>query len=169
MKLCSTLTFSHFPWTEEIFLAIDLVISHSASPSLFFFVLTFTANSFKSNCRLQGAGFNAQQLAIVAVSICLPTGRIIFDCGLVVLVTVVSSWHVFWPNIWKFQGLYEWRDVIARAEDESTGYVLPNKELLEIGMFKKFSSYVLVLIGCRCSKHSTLLQKLSRCLLPQAN
>lgn len=44
---------------------------------------------------LQGAGFNAQQLAIVA-------------------------------------GLCEWRDVVARAEDESTGYILPNKILLEI-------------------------------------
>lgn len=31
------------------------------------------------------------------------------------------------------QGLYEWRDAIARAEDESTGYILPNKTLLEIG------------------------------------
>lgn len=29
-------------------------------------------------------------------------------------------------------GLCEWRDVVARAEDESTGYVLPNKTLLEI-------------------------------------
>jgi exosome complex exonuclease RRP6 len=29
-------------------------------------------------------------------------------------------------------GLCEWRDFIARAEDESTGYVLPNKVLLEI-------------------------------------
>ncbi|XP_074568473.1 protein RRP6-like 1 [Curcuma longa] len=29
-------------------------------------------------------------------------------------------------------GLYQWRDSIARAEDESTGYILPNKTLLEI-------------------------------------
>ncbi|CAH2079523.1 unnamed protein product [Thlaspi arvense] len=29
-------------------------------------------------------------------------------------------------------GLCEWRDYVARAEDESTGYVLPNKVLLEI-------------------------------------
>lgn len=29
-------------------------------------------------------------------------------------------------------GLCEWRDVVARAEDESTGYILPNKSLLEI-------------------------------------
>ncbi|KAJ1687376.1 hypothetical protein LUZ63_018766 [Rhynchospora breviuscula] len=29
-------------------------------------------------------------------------------------------------------GLYQWRDYVARAEDESTGYILPNKILLEI-------------------------------------
>ncbi|GMH28990.1 hypothetical protein Nepgr_030833 [Nepenthes gracilis] len=29
-------------------------------------------------------------------------------------------------------GLHEWRDIVARAEDESTGYILPNKILLEI-------------------------------------
>ncbi|XP_019458438.1 PREDICTED: protein RRP6-like 2 isoform X2 [Lupinus angustifolius] len=29
-------------------------------------------------------------------------------------------------------GLYEWRDIVARAEDEGTGYVLPNKTILEI-------------------------------------
>uniref|UniRef100_A0A5B7BSC4 Putative exosome component 10 n=1 Tax=Davidia involucrata TaxID=16924 RepID=A0A5B7BSC4_DAVIN len=29
-------------------------------------------------------------------------------------------------------GLCEWRDVVARSEDESTGYILPNKTLLEI-------------------------------------
>ncbi|XP_021755991.1 protein RRP6-like 2 isoform X2 [Chenopodium quinoa] len=29
-------------------------------------------------------------------------------------------------------GLCDWRDAIARAEDESTGYILPNKVLLEI-------------------------------------
>lgn len=34
------------------------------------------------------------------------------------------------------QGLCEWRDVVARAEDESTGYVLPNKVVLEIGIGK---------------------------------
>ncbi|OMO70391.1 hypothetical protein COLO4_28619 [Corchorus olitorius] len=54
-----------------------------------------TENSYLHIYGLQGAGFNAEQLAIVA-------------------------------------GLCEWRDVIARAEDESTGYVLPNKVLLEI-------------------------------------
>lgn len=31
------------------------------------------------------------------------------------------------------QGLYGWRDGVAREEDESTGYILPNKTLLEIG------------------------------------
>jgi exosome complex exonuclease RRP6 len=30
-------------------------------------------------------------------------------------------------------GLCEWRDVVARAEDESTGYILPNKTLIDIG------------------------------------
>nr|GME08732.1 protein RRP6-like 2 [Ipomoea batatas] len=29
-------------------------------------------------------------------------------------------------------GLCEWRDAIARAEDESTGYILPNRTLIEI-------------------------------------
>ncbi|TYI47734.1 hypothetical protein E1A91_D13G195000v1 [Gossypium mustelinum] len=52
-------------------------------------------NSYLHVYGLQGAGFNAEQLAIVAA-------------------------------------LCEWRDIIARAEDESTGYVLPNKVLLEI-------------------------------------
>ncbi|KAK4478827.1 hypothetical protein RD792_014328 [Penstemon davidsonii] len=45
--------------------------------------------------RLQVAGLDAQQLAIVS-------------------------------------GLYEWRDGVARAEDESTGYILPNRTLIEI-------------------------------------
>lgn len=55
---------------------------------------------------LQGAGFNAQQLAIVA-------------------------------------GLCEWRDVVARAEDESTGYVLPNKTLLDIAKQKPVTTNML--------------------------
>lgn len=38
------------------------------------------------------------------------------------------------------QGLCEWRDRIARADDESTGYVLPNKTLLDIGKYLTFSS-----------------------------
>lgn len=54
-----------------------------------------TENSYLHIYGLQGAGLNAEQLAVVAA-------------------------------------LCEWRDVIARAEDESTGYVLPNKTLLEI-------------------------------------
>ncbi|XP_055807561.1 protein RRP6-like 2 [Solanum dulcamara] len=54
-----------------------------------------TDTSYQHIYGLQGAGFNAQQLAVVA-------------------------------------GLHGWRDVIARAEDESTGYVLPNKTLTEI-------------------------------------
>jgi len=31
-----------------------------------------------------------------------------------------------------FAALYDWRDKIARLEDESTGYVLPNKMLLSL-------------------------------------
>ncbi|KAE8721178.1 Detected protein of confused Function [Hibiscus syriacus] len=54
-----------------------------------------TENSYLHIYGLQVAGFNSEQLAIVA-------------------------------------GLCEWRDNIARVEDESTGYVLPNKTLLEI-------------------------------------
>ncbi|KAF2288160.1 hypothetical protein GH714_004735 [Hevea brasiliensis] len=54
-----------------------------------------TESSYLHIYGLQNAGFNAQQLAIVA-------------------------------------GLFEWRDIVARAEDESTGYILPNKTLLEI-------------------------------------
>ncbi|KAJ6351748.1 hypothetical protein OIU78_007613 [Salix suchowensis] len=54
----------------------------------------FTENSYLNIYGLPSAGFNAQQLAIVA-------------------------------------GLYEWRDAVARGEDESTGYILPNKTLLE--------------------------------------
>ncbi|CAN4125089.1 unnamed protein product [Withania somnifera] len=54
-----------------------------------------TDTSYQHIYGLQGAGFNAQQLAVVA-------------------------------------GLHGWRDVIARAEDESTGFVLPNRTLIEI-------------------------------------
>jgi len=31
------------------------------------------------------------------------------------------------------QALYKWRDDVARREDESTGFILPNKILLEMG------------------------------------
>ncbi|TKY62867.1 Exosome component 10 [Spatholobus suberectus] len=54
-----------------------------------------TENSYLHIYGLRGAGFNAQQLAVVS-------------------------------------GLCEWRDVLARADDESPGYVLPNKIILEI-------------------------------------
>ncbi|KAG4390911.1 hypothetical protein GLYMA_05G079550v4 [Glycine max] len=30
------------------------------------------------------------------------------------------------------QGLFKWRDFVARVKDDSTGYVLPNKSILEI-------------------------------------
>ncbi|KAF1879637.1 hypothetical protein Lal_00033295 [Lupinus albus] len=54
-----------------------------------------TESSYLHIYGLQGAGFNAQQLAIVS-------------------------------------GLCEWRDIVARSVDESTGYILPNKAVLEI-------------------------------------
>lgn len=34
---------------------------------------------------------------------------------------------------WLMQGLFKWRDFVARVKDDSTGYVLPNKSILEIG------------------------------------
>ncbi|KAH1084051.1 hypothetical protein J1N35_023812 [Gossypium stocksii] len=40
-------------------------------------------------------------------------------------------------------GLCEWRDIIARAEDEGTGYILPNKTLLEITKQMSVAAYKL--------------------------
>lgn len=51
----------------------------------------------------------------------------------------------FFPFPFPFQSLYRWRDGIARAEDESTGYILPNKTLLEIGLLL-ISTYLVVLL-----------------------
>ncbi|KAK6944193.1 HRDC domain [Dillenia turbinata] len=65
-----------------------------------------TESSYLHIYGLQGAEFNARQLAIVA-------------------------------------RLYEWRDAIARAEDESTGYILPNKSLLEIAKQMPFTTSML--------------------------
>ncbi|KAL8128516.1 hypothetical protein V2J09_017671 [Rumex salicifolius] len=56
------------------------------------------------------------------------------------LLTETSYLHIYGLQAANFNaqqlaivsGLYEWRDVVARAEDESTGYILPNKALLEI-------------------------------------
>lgn len=45
------------------------------------------------------------------------------------------------------QGLCEWRDLIARADDESTGYVLPNKTLFEIGRYLLSISRFLEIFG----------------------
>ncbi|MED6135925.1 Protein RRP6-like 2, variant 2 [Stylosanthes scabra] len=40
-------------------------------------------------------------------------------------------------------GLNEWRDILARSEDESTGFILPNKVLLEIdACYHKWSSAI---------------------------
>ncbi|KAK7396130.1 hypothetical protein VNO78_16920 [Psophocarpus tetragonolobus] len=54
-----------------------------------------TENSYLHIYGLRGAGFNAQQLAVVSA-------------------------------------LWEWRDGLARADDEGPGYVLPNRIILEI-------------------------------------
>ncbi|KNA10843.1 hypothetical protein SOVF_140560 [Spinacia oleracea] len=35
-------------------------------------------------------------------------------------------------QLFVLSALFEWRDTVARQDDESTGYVLPNKQLLEI-------------------------------------
>uniref|UniRef100_A0A165ZRD9 HRDC domain-containing protein n=1 Tax=Daucus carota subsp. sativus TaxID=79200 RepID=A0A165ZRD9_DAUCS len=76
-----------------------------------------TESSFLYIYGLQDANLNAQQLAVVAqyrhiglgpyddVAICTGTGK---------------------------KGLCEWRDMVGRIKDESTGYILPNKALLEI-------------------------------------
>ncbi|KAJ6974981.1 hypothetical protein NC653_030967 [Populus alba x Populus x berolinensis] len=82
----------------------------------------FTENSYLNMYGLPSAGFNAQQLAIVA-------------------------------------GLYEWRDAIARAEDESTGYILPNKTLLEIA--KEMPVTISKLRQLLKSKHSYIERHLS--------
>ncbi|KAJ8426782.1 hypothetical protein Cgig2_034041 [Carnegiea gigantea] len=45
-------------------------------------------------------------------------------------------------------GLFEWRDRVAREEDESTGYILPNKQLLEIAKKKPLKARELLdLVG----------------------
>ncbi|KAG6750796.1 hypothetical protein POTOM_045311 [Populus tomentosa] len=56
-------------------------------------------------------------------------------------------------------GLYEWRDAIARAEDESTGYILPNKTLLEIA--KEMPVTISKLRQLLKSKHSYIERHLS--------
>ncbi|KAJ6434024.1 hypothetical protein OIU84_017690 [Salix udensis] len=88
----------------------------------------FSENSYLNMYGLPSAGFNAQQLAIVAVSSCL-------------------------------LGLYEWRDAVARAEDESTGYILPNKTLLEIAKEMPVTSSQLRRL--MKSKHSYIERHLS--------
>ena len=49
--------------------------------------------------------------------------------------TELFSLHVYVYNKFSHtQALHQWRDYIARQQDESTGYVLPNKALIEIGI-----------------------------------
>lgn len=43
---------------------------------------------------------------------------------------IASCCHNFFMHL---QGLYAWRDGLARKEDESTGYILPNQQLIKIG------------------------------------
>lgn len=43
---------------------------------------------------------------------------------------IASCYHNFLMHL---QGLYAWRDGLARKEDESTGYILPNQQLIKIG------------------------------------
>ncbi|KAJ4721305.1 protein RRP6-like 2 [Melia azedarach] len=81
-----------------------------------------TENSYLYIYGLQGAGLNAQQLAVVA-------------------------------------GLCQWRDIVARAEDESTGYVLPNKTLIEIA--KQMPSTANKLRRLLKSKHPYIERNLS--------
>ncbi|WVZ08437.1 hypothetical protein V8G54_021783 [Vigna mungo] len=96
-----------------------------------------TENSFLHLYGLRRAGFNAQQLAVVSVSFPL-TLRGITDfigdgfvheiCYKEVLMTA-TRWEG--PHDY-YKGLWEWRDGLARADDEGPGYVLPNKIILEI-------------------------------------
>ncbi|KAF4397113.1 hypothetical protein G4B88_008959 [Cannabis sativa] len=55
-------------------------------------------------------------------------------------------------------GLCGWRDLMARTEDESTGYILPNKTLIEIA--KKMPETTSKLRQLVKSKHSFIEQKL---------
>ncbi|KAJ0013507.1 hypothetical protein Pint_20010 [Pistacia integerrima] len=45
------------------------------------------------------------------------------------------------PNLNGLQGYCQWRDAVAGAEDESTGYILPIKTLLEIGVEGIMAAY----------------------------
>lgn len=76
--------------------------------------------------RLHAADLNGRQLAIVAVS----NRILLFHTH-----TQLGSFCTYLKVIFVIgiQALCELRDVVARAEDESTGYVLPNKTLIEIG------------------------------------
>ncbi|PWA92595.1 ribonuclease D, Exosome-associated factor Rrp6 [Artemisia annua] len=47
--------------------------------------------------------------------------------------------------------LFQWRDIVARDNDESTGYVLPNKNLIEIA--KKMPSTIEELCGVLKNRH----------------
>ena len=50
-------------------------------------------------------------------------------------------------NLAVFRAIHSWRDHIARKEDESTGYVLPNHQLFKLSRFMPISSKDLI-AGC---------------------
>lgn len=83
--------------------------------------------SFGHFVRVHAANFNAVQLSIVSVC-----SQLVYEPG------HPSSAFRFTIVVAALQGLFEWRDLIARADDESTGYVLPNKTLLDIGIYFYF-------------------------------
>lgn len=66
--------------------------------------------------------------------------------------TSIEGFILCFPGL---QGLCEWRDIVARAEDESTGYVLPNKSVLEIGM-KLVQVLVILMLSIWLYVHSLI-------------
>ncbi|KAL2335105.1 hypothetical protein Fmac_016318 [Flemingia macrophylla] len=109
-----------------------------------------TENSYLHIYGLQAADFKAQQLAIVSILRSYADVSKLSRNNFLILIAVAvqlkkghhketmqyfasGSGRVPEESV-KMLGLCEWRDIVARAEDESTGYVLPNKSVLEIGM-----------------------------------
>ncbi|GKB86958.1 ubiquitin carboxyl-terminal hydrolase 46, partial [Tanacetum coccineum] len=54
-----------------------------------------------------------------------------FPCMIAVLIVIVNL------HTMRLKALCEWRDVVAHVNDESTGYVLPNKTVIEIASLKR--------------------------------
>lgn len=78
--------------------------------------------------------------------------------------SIMSSPYLFFSSL--SQALHGWRDGIARQEDESTGYVLPNKALIEIGIANLF---ILLFCKARCVTLLTLLLLLFFCIQSKAD